>query len=83
MIAKLEANVPEDVHVFLNQTTVVPESVVYPLIGQDRNLVFTINGERPYSFSFNGLRLSVPMNINLSASVSQEPPQETHRVVRG
>lgn len=75
VIAKLEANVPEDVHVFLNQTTVVPESVVYPLIGQDRNLVFTINGERPYSFSFNGLRLSVPMNINLSASVSQEPPQ--------
>lgn len=75
IISKLQANVPEDVHVFLNQASVVPESVIYPLIGQDRNLTFTINSERPYSFRFNGLKLSVPMNINLSASVSQEPPQ--------
>lgn len=75
VIAKLEADVPEDVHIYLNQAAVVPESVIYPLIGEDRNLIFTINGERPYSFIFNGMELSVPMNINLSASVSQDPPQ--------
>lgn len=73
--AKLEAEVPEDVHVFLNEASIIPESVVYPLIGQDRNLTFTMQGDRPYSFIFNGTDLSVPMNISLSANVSQEPPQ--------
>ncbi|MBC5649334.1 bifunctional metallophosphatase/5'-nucleotidase [Christensenella tenuis] len=75
VVAKLEADVPEDVHIYLNQAAVVPENVIYSLIGKDCNLIFTVNGERPYSFIFNGTELSVPMNINLAASVSQDPPQ--------
>ena len=75
IIAKLNADVPDDVYVYLNQPSIVPESVIYPLVGQDRNLIFSINDKRPYSFVFNGEALSVPMNISLDAAVSQKAPQ--------
>lgn len=73
--AKLRAEVDENVRVYLNQPSIVPESVTYSLMGQDRNLIFSINADRPYSFIFNGTDISVPMNISLDANVSQKAPQ--------
>lgn len=75
IIAKLDADVPENVGVYLNQPSIVPENVVYPLIGQERSLIFSVNSERPYSFIFDGSLLSMPMNISLEASVAQKAPQ--------
>ncbi|MEG2625547.1 MAG: 5'-nucleotidase C-terminal domain-containing protein [Christensenella sp.] len=75
IIAKLQVPVPDDIHIFLNQPSIVPDSVIYPLVGQPRNLVFSVNAKRPYALIFNGENISAPMNVNLEAGISQDAPR--------
>lgn len=74
IIAKLQIAIPVDVYVALTKPSVVSENILYSLIGQDRNLVFTIDGPYPYGFIFNGASLGSPSNVSLDADVSQKAP---------
>ncbi len=75
MIKKLKLEVPADIDVYLNQASIVPESVLYNLIGQNRTVSFHVQNERPYAFVFYGNDIPSPMNANLTATVSQEVPE--------
>lgn len=75
IISKLKLSVPSNINIFLNQPSTVPESVLYNLVGQNRDLVFFLQNERPYSFVFDGERIPSAMNASLVASVSQEVPE--------
>ncbi|MEA4853808.1 MAG: bifunctional UDP-sugar hydrolase/5'-nucleotidase [Christensenella sp.] len=74
VIAKLQLAVPVDVTVDLKKAVVVPENILYALMGQSRELVFTIHSEYPYRFVFDGAALQTPVNVSLEANVSQSAP---------
>lgn len=79
ILSKLLIAVPVDIHVALTRPAVVSENILYALIGQERNLVFTVDGVYPYGFIFNGAALNSPSNVNLEADVSQTPPPDKKR----
>ncbi len=79
ILSKLLIAVPVNIHVALTRPADVPENILYALIGQDRNLVFTIDGAYPYSFIFDGATLASPSSVSLAADVSQKTPPNKKR----
>ncbi len=79
VLSKLLVAVPVDIHVALTRPAMVPENILYALIGQDRNLVFTVDGAYPYGFIFDGSTLNSPSNVSLEADVSQKTPPNKKR----
>lgn len=72
LVAKLSANVPDDVVVYLVEPDVVPDAVFYALSGKDRKLIFHIGKTNPYTIIFEGKRSFPAAAVDLKGKISNQ-----------